>query len=103
MTVIDNIVEKLRQSYVTELLTNIWDVYSFAGASPPKKQKNIVLDSVEKFFLNFYTSKWFYNPLSHGLSLFILIPPYLSASEYKEIFGEPFMKPDNKEQDFFKT
>jgi hypothetical protein len=103
MALLDSMIEKLQKAHISELLNNIWDIYSFTGAEPSKKEKNVVLDSVEKFFLNFYTSRWFYNPLTHGFSLFILIPPYLSAPEYKEVFGEPFMKPSNNEQNFFKT
>ena len=106
MSIIDGIVDRLNKAYIGELLESIWDTYSFVGdrfLDRDKYPKRSVLDSFEKFILNFYLDRNYLVPLSGGISMFILVPPYLSAPEYREIFGEPFLSADNNEQDFFKS
>jgi len=105
-SILDNITERIRNAYIGELFNNIWYIFSKYDLEKYRKDKfaqNELRNSFEKFLFNYYSDRLYFSPDWGGLTLFILIPPYLSAPPYKELFGVPFETPENEEQKFFFT
>ena len=100
-TFLEESIQRVRQSYFDELANNIVNMFSTNSIIDSVFAKNELSDSFEKFLKSMYTHKFEFNPLSGGFSLFLLIPPHLSAEEYEEFFGKPFSTSENNEQDYF--
>jgi len=100
---LDSVVGRIRQSYFNEVLYNISKIFSDPNLSKSNSAKVELRNSFEKFMRNYFLDKFYYHPLSGGFSLFLMIPPYLSAEKYKKIFGVPFSSPNDEKQKFFHT
>jgi hypothetical protein len=103
MSLIDTAVQRIRKAYFDEVIKNLSFITSDITYLNDKVAKEELKNSFEKFMKNYYLSKFEYSPLTGGFSLFMMVPPYLSGGNYKEVFGVPYSGSENENQKFFHT